>query len=737
MKKSHIHHQTWKILAAALIALSAWQWAAVQPAAAGELDKLDTSLKLIPADAAFYSSMLRNREQVEAFLHSNAWEKIKSMPSLQMGLAMYNAQAQQQGSPVWQFQDKVQNPEAKKLINLAADMGSNEIFFYGGKNCNQFVELIQYIVSGMRYGPAILQATGKARGLSQEKLNAKVILETLIAHQDLIEFPNMLIGFRLKKPSAANEALIKMEMFLNVALEAVPKLKGHLNRETIGEDEFLVLRVDGKMIPWEKFPRDELKQLVDNEADLDKLIEHVKKMEFVFAMGVREKDLLISFGSSLNCIKNLGSKERLIDLPEFKPLEKFADKRLTSIGYVSREFLEQVNNNAKTIDDLRDFLDQMVPLAHFPEGQSNQIAKDVASLAVDLKNTLPKLGAIMGFDFLAENGYEGYQYNWGSHPHLDGSKPLDLLNHVGGNPILGIVGRRTVSVEQYDNLVKWGKVGWNYMEELALPRLPAEDRAKAQAFLTDLKPLLARLHTAVRDMWMPALADGQIGLVVDAKLMSKQLQRSMPMLQKEMPFIEPALVLGVSNADLLKKAIGEFRGVYNDLIDLIGRQNDVPPEVKAHIQQFKWPQAKVDQIAGGSLYLYPLPDQWGVDKNIVPNAGLSNNVAVISISTAQTDRLLKETPLKVGGVLANTDRPLAAAGWFDWTELVGAVTPWVNYILEQIPERQMAGQKELVVDQVRTVLEVLSTIKGITSETYIEDNIIVSHSLVEIHDLGK
>ncbi len=126
-----------------------------------------------------------------------------------------------------------------------------------------------------------------------------------------------------------------------------------------------------------------------------------------------------------------------------------------------------------------------------------------------------------------------------------------------------------------------------------------------------------------------------------------------------------------------------------------------------------------------------------MDKNVVPNAGLANNVAVITLSTAQTDRLLKETPLKVGGVLATTDRPLAVAGWFDWNELIEAATPWVNYILEQIPEGQMGGQKDLVVSQVHTVLEVLSTIKSITSETYIEDNVIVSHSLVEIQDLGK
>ena len=87
--------------------------------------------------------------------------------------------------------------------------------------------------------------------------------------------------------------------------------------------------------------------------------------------------------------------------------------------------------------------------------------------------------------------------------------------------------------------------------------------------------------------------------------------------------------------------------------------------------------------------------------------------------------------------MATTDRPLAVAGWFDWKELVGAATPWVNYVMEQIPAGEMGGQKELVIGQVHTVLEVLSTIKSITSETYIENNILVSHSLVEIHDLGK
>lgn len=737
MNKRQLRHHGWMMLSAALIALSALGWLAPWAAAAGDLDKLDTSLKIIPADAAFYSSMLRNREQVEAFMQSNAYAKIMAMPSVQMGLNLYNVQAQQPGTPVSKFQTALQNPEIKKLVNLAADMGANEIFFYGEKNCNQFVELMQCIVSKMRYGPAMLQATGEAKGVNGEKLHAKLMLETLIAHQDLVEVPDMLVGFRLKKPSAATEALIKLEMTLNLAMEALPVLKGHLNKETIGENEYLVLRLDGKMIPWKQVPLNNLKELVKNEADLDKLVEHVKKMTFVLVMGVRDNDFLISIGSSDDCIKKLGSSQRLIDLQEFKPLEKFADKRLTSIGYVSKEFNERINNNLGNINDLRDFLVKMIPLAKVSEEQNNRLTKDVGSLADKLNNMLPKLGAIMGFSFLADNGYEGYHYDWGVHPDLDGSKPLGLLNHMGGNPILGIVGRKKASPEQDDNLVNGLKIGWNYFEEIALPKMPEKERRQVTTLVNDLKPLLERLNAATRDMLLPSLADGQCALVIDAKFKSKRLFQKMPALKTELPIPEPALVLGVSNPELLQKAIGEIRGIYNEAIDVIGKQKDLPDEVAKNLRFAKWPEPVVSTIDGGSIFSYPLPEHWGVDKNIVPNAGLSGNVAVLTLSAQQTGRLLKEMPLAVGGVLTDSNRPLAIAGWLDWTQLAAAATPWINYALEQMTEQELGGQKQIAIDQAHTVLEVLSTIKSITSESYIEGNSIVKHSLLEIHDLAK
>ena len=67
---------------------------AVMPArAADPFEKLDTAARFVPADAAFFQSMMRNREQFEALTQSNTWEKLKAMPFVQMGLAVYNIQA--------------------------------------------------------------------------------------------------------------------------------------------------------------------------------------------------------------------------------------------------------------------------------------------------------------------------------------------------------------------------------------------------------------------------------------------------------------------------------------------------------------------------------------------------------------------------------------------------------------------------------------------------------------------
>ena len=126
--------------------------AAPRPAAADDLAKLDTSLKLIPADAAFYSSMLRNREQFEAIKNSKAWAKIVELPVVQFGLAMYNMQVQSPDSIPAQMHAALEDSENRDTVDLLNEMVSDEVFVYGDKHVVDFVRLFQIVNTARSFG---------------------------------------------------------------------------------------------------------------------------------------------------------------------------------------------------------------------------------------------------------------------------------------------------------------------------------------------------------------------------------------------------------------------------------------------------------------------------------------------------------------------------------------------------------------------------------------------------------
>ena len=230
------------------------------------------------------------------------------------------------------------------------------------------------------------------------------------------------------------------------------------------------------------------------------------------------------------------------------------------------------------------------------------------------------------------------------------------------------------------------------------------------------------------------MADGQSALVIDGKLTSKHFIESLPATEKPMPMVEPAIVMGVSDAKLLKQGLGEYREVINGLIDAV---RQVPGATCPRTSKF--PSRKPIEGPLGTIYSFPLPKEWGVDEKIVPNIGVSDEVLVVSASRDHTERLLKSTPLAVGGVLEKTDRPLATAVWLNWAALVDAAAPWVDFAIEQTAAAKGVGedQQKAIAQQVHTGLEVLKVLRSISSESYLEDDVLVSHTLTEIHDVEK
>jgi hypothetical protein len=142
----------------------------------------------------------------------------------------------------------------------------------------------------------------------------------------------------------------------------------------------------------------------------------------------------------------------------------------------------------------------------------------------------------------------------------------------------------------------------------------------------------------------------------------------------------------------------------------------------------------VTEAADYAIYSYPLPPEIGLDKNVVPNAGLSEDVAVLSLSVAHTERLLGKTPLAIGGVLAKADRPLVAAVWLNWPGLLEAASPWIDYGLGRT---DLGPDRAAVVGQIHVVLDVLKCCRGVTVESYLEDDYLVTHSLLEIRDVEE
>ncbi len=719
----------WPLLALATLALAALP---ARPVRAAGGTGPETSLPLIPADAAFYSTGLRYKEQLDLFLKSKAFASLRDMPTVRLGMGLLQQQWSDPDGKLKPVRDFVEQPENQELLALLGDAFSNEIFLYGGHTWGDFTELMLQIQGGMRYGPAMMQATGKAKNLDPGKVQGMVVLNVLNQNQDLIKVPDLIIGFRLSDTKKAENQLKRLEMLLGQLQDQAPPLKGRVKRTKVGDGNFLTLNLDAEMIPWDQV---NLKELEQKPGEYDKLIKKLRGLKLTISLGVQGKYLLLGVGPSAEHLAALGGPgKKLIDRPELKPLEKAAGKKLTSIGYASKAFRAKANTNKKDFDGLADMAKGLLPEAGLPEAKQKQIAKDIDGLVADLKKFIPDQGAELSFAFMTDGGYESYTYDHGTFNQLDSSKPLTLLDHVGGNPILAFAGRSKNSGQAYAFLTKWVKVAFAHGEDIFVEKLDKEEKEKYQEARKALLPLVSRLDEITGQLLLPALADEQTAFVIDAKWSSKQWHQAMPAADKPLPMLELGLVVGVSDADKLRKAMSDYRTTANEMIAAVRR---LVPE-KEKFPEFAIPEPQTQKTQAGELYYWPLPAEWGLDKRVAPTLGVSKTVGVVTPSQEMAERLLtrKKLVLPPNSPLADARRPLAGAFYCNFPGFVEALTPWVDFALEKAELPPGAPiDKESLGKQVHTLLDVLKCYRGTTSATYLEGGVLVTHSQSVFQDL--
>lgn len=720
--------------------------AIVAPAVPSLADELTTNAAaIVPADAAFLSATLRAREQYDRFVKSNAFTALKSLPAVRRALDSLEEQRSMPGSPFSMAETFMQLPENEQAVDVLADMVATDTFVYGEPSCISFLKLLQKLQE--LQGTAQLQAErGGADGL--EAAQKAAIVKGLAANLDLLVVPDVVWGFRTTKLPAAKSQLKRIEVLLKLVTQANPAMADALARKPIAGGEVVTFTIQGDQLPWSEL-EDELTAGLNDTADLDKVLDRLRALDIVVALGVIGDRVILSVGDSIDHLQKLAlpgsGRQGLLDTPPFAKLQAHKDKPLTGIAYVSDALADL--NQESAASGFR-MLDQAaaasIQQAALPAEAAADTRRLLAKAEKDLAPRLPKPGPWLAFSFLTAQGYEGYAWDWARNQPFDGSRRLDLLEHVGGAPLAAVVSRIKSDPALLDDLTGLASGGWGLFMKYGLPRADETDRERVEAFDKHVVPLGTKLMGVLRAKIVPALADGQVGLVIDAKTKSTRVQKDLPASAEPLPLLEPAIVLPLADPKLFRDGLSDLFALADELV-AAARTMD-PDAVPAG---YEVPAPEKAKVAAGSIWSFALPAS-GLDPQLQPAIGVGDKAAVFSLVPAQAGRLLAAARMETGSQLAKFEEPLAGAAALDFAGLVDAVRPWVVYLTRYGCVQQRDGRvdadEELAAEDetpaakealahVAVALEVAKCFRAATAETSITDEATVTHWRNVIRDL--
>jgi len=716
------------------------------------------SLNLVPQDASFYAAMLRGREQVEVVANSNFWKKLSETDFFKQAQVQINVAMDEPDNPLTPLLAALELPENQQALAVVKEMLSDELFFYGGPGIPATLESVNDATNAGRFATLLQEINGDRIVAQRQVTSMRAVFDSLNANREKLKVPELVLAMRIKDKDAAEEQLRRIEAYARVLPEHVPDLapiRGKIKSERVGETRFLTLTIDKTVIPWQKVPFD---QLAEKPGQYDQLRDKLTELKLVVALGIYQDYVVLSLGPSTDHLLAWGKGPALADHPKLAVLREKGKQRFTSVSYVSEQLAAQSGVQPHDVDQWLGFGEQALPAAKLPEDEQKQILADARALAGQVKAALPKPGAQVGFSYLTPQGIDSCKYNWTESRRIDGTKSLPVLAHLGRNPLFAVALRGQHRPQEYEGLVEWLSKGRGYFEKYGVPQMSERDRENYNLIGDIAYPLLARLNKINRESLLPALADGQAALVIDGQLKAKQWHVKMPATTEETAMPMPALVLGVADAALMDKALGEYRVLINDLI------KQVRPLTAPDAEEFQLPPAEQKKLEEGTVFYYALADKLGLNKQLGPNAGLSQNYLVLSLAPRQTVELLKDQPLAAAAatecpLAGKTDQPIAAAVVFDFPQLVDLSIPWINegvrefvrqmeraiaFNLGDLDDEEIEVEEQPLVDspatlatlaQIKQVGELLKALRGVTSVTTIEDGVKITRRQIRFEDV--
>src|SRR5439155_18980986 len=153
----------------------------------------DTSLALVPADAAFYGASLKLGEQFDRFAQSNAFARLKALPAVQTGLERLRSECDKADTPLGRIATMLHDPVNRELVDVLRDAVRQEIFVFGGARWGDLAQVAVELNGAVRFGPAMAALQGQ----NPEAAQARALVAALNSGGDRLQVPELVVGFRV------------------------------------------------------------------------------------------------------------------------------------------------------------------------------------------------------------------------------------------------------------------------------------------------------------------------------------------------------------------------------------------------------------------------------------------------------------------------------------------------------------------------------------------------------------
>ena len=693
------------------------------------------SLTKVPQSAGFYYATMNHEALLDAVFESNAWKSIKAS-AVSKGMK----KAYRRGKTKGYADYNEENPFAQYLqfygdyldnffVNSAWEVGKqvveNEVFIYVDNDAAEVMKAMRK--AQLKISQNVIS---ELESMDDELTDEQSLeLGKLVMQQFAdVGCPTMLMGTRLKDPEEFKGLLELTRAAAETGLDELPPDAEVIKKAWKVIDEkgkyLLTMQLELEKLPW-----NEILAEID-DAELLTIVEDFlfdKKM--TVALGIVDNLLIFGVASDVDVLANFGKGEKLIDLPELVRLENAIsnNEAITSVYYYSDEYSTEQFTFSKTIEGYIPIFEKLIAEDEsFDEANREHLAKhvpnDIREFIKDIESMFPKPGLAFGFTKLGDEGIHGYSFRRSTHPMLDGSKPLELVERVSSDTVAFMIQRPKDLDRQYGIFSKWSWKIYDYMmpsaTEQVLEAAIREEKRKHPDFDDDLyyndpdaafeeieltqeqlekveedqqrikmgikafETWFTRFDKTTKEKFLPAIKGKEAGFFVDLVTGPNPWLKGMEATSKPVPVLLPAMIFKHNDKAGLVAAMDEYRQGLADVYEAAEKAR--PDDAFAESIDFSLPE-KVETEAGTIF-----ETNWLKNAGLVPEVEfhslITDDTLAMGFYSSQTQSLTKDRNSNLFGPVI-TKEPSFNLMFFDNRVMMRGVDAWFDVALETAEEQ--------------------------------------------------